>query len=77
MFVKHVMDKEVLWLIGMVLEFIWEEKVIRKKNVKLEHLIGHVKLKYKANSFLETKTWAYSWNLVHGCVYDCIEDYLK
>ena len=51
MFVKHVMDKEVLWLIGMVLEFIWEEKVIRKKNVKLEHLIGHVKLKYKANSF--------------------------
>ena len=51
MFLKDVMDKEVVWLLGMVLEFIWEEKLTRKKIVKLEHLVGNIKMKYKSNQF--------------------------
>ena len=51
MFVKHVMDKEVVWLIGTAVEFIWAEKVMRNRKVKVEHLIGHMKLQYKANYF--------------------------
>ena len=46
MFLKHVMDKEVVWLLGMVLEFIWEEKLTKRKIVKFEHLVGYTKIKY-------------------------------
>ena len=45
MFVKHVMDREAVWLVGTVVDFIWTEKIMRKRKVKLEHLIGHLKLK--------------------------------
>ena len=36
---------------GVVLEFIWEEKVIRRKFVKIEHLVGYTRMKYKSNQF--------------------------
>ena len=51
MFVRHVMDKEAVWLVGIVVEFICTEKIMRKRKVKLEHLIGHLKLKFKSNQF--------------------------
>ena len=51
MFMKHVFDKEVVWLLGTVLEFIWAEKLGRKVNVKIEHLIGYTQLKFKENQF--------------------------
>ena len=59
MFVKHVLEREVVWLIGSVLEFIWEEKLVRKKHVKLEHLIGKIQLKYKANQFSRKPSLGY------------------
>ena len=51
MFVKHLMDREVVWLLGTVVEYIWEEKFVRKRRVKLEHLIGRIQLKFKANEY--------------------------
>ena len=56
MFVKHIYDKEVVWLIGAVLEFIWAEKLGRKKHVRLENLIGHTQLKFKENQFSRKPT---------------------
>ena len=49
MFEKHVMDKEAVWLMGAFIEFIWAEKLMKKKMVKIQHLIGYIELKYKAN----------------------------
>ena len=49
MFEKHVMDLEIVWLLGTVVAFIWNEKIVRKRKVNLEHLIGHLKLEYRAN----------------------------
>ena len=51
MFEEHVMDKELVWLIGTFLEFVWMKKLMKHKKVKLEHLIGYVELKYKANQY--------------------------
>ena len=51
MFEQHVMDNEAVWLIGAFLEFVWMEKLVKHKLVKLEHLIGYVELKFKANHF--------------------------
>ena len=51
MFTKHLMDQEAVWLIGIYLDLIWKEKFKRRKFVKLNHLIGHVKLQYKSNHF--------------------------
>ena len=48
MFEEHVMDKETVWLIGAFLEFVWMEKLMKHKKVKLEHLIGYVEPKFKA-----------------------------
>ena len=49
MFEKHVMDLEIVWLLGTVVAFIWNEKIVRKRKVNLEHLKGHLKLEYRAN----------------------------
>ena len=49
MFLKHVMDKEAVWLLGVVLEFIWEEILTRRKIVKLVYLVGYTKMKYKSD----------------------------
>ena len=51
MFMKHVMDNEVVWLLGVGLEFIWEEKLTRRRTVKLEHLVGFTRMKFKSNQF--------------------------
>jgi hypothetical protein len=59
MFVKHIMDKEIVWFLGVVLEFIWAEKLGRNRNVKLEHLIGQTQLKYKANQFSKKPSLAH------------------
>ena len=48
-FEKHVMDLEIVWLLGTVVAFIWNEKIVRKRKVNLEHLKGHLKLEYRAN----------------------------
>ena len=52
MFEKHVMDKEAVWLMGAFIEFIWAEKLMKKKMVKIQHLIGYIKLIYKADHHL-------------------------
>ena len=49
MFLKHVMDKEAVWLLGVVLEFIWEEILTRRKIVKLVYLVWYTKMKYKSD----------------------------
>ena len=49
MFVKHFMDKEAVWLLGIYIELVWVEKFQKNRKVKLNHLIGHTKLKYQAN----------------------------
>ena len=49
MFSKHFMDNEAVWLIGTFVEFVWVEKVQRKRLIKVDHLIGHIQLRYKAN----------------------------
>ena len=51
MFEKHLMDNEAVWLIGAYIEFVWLEKIMKKKVVKLQHLVGYIELKYKANKF--------------------------
>ena len=57
------MDKEAVWLIGIVVEFIWTEKIMRKRKVKLEHLIGHLKLKFKANQFSKKPELGYIFGI--------------
>ena len=49
MFEQDVMDLEAVWLIAIFVEFVWIEKMKRNRIVKIEHFIGHSKLKYKAN----------------------------
>ena len=49
MFEKHFFDKEVVWLIGSYVEFVWVEKLQKKRKVKINHLIGHLKLRYRMN----------------------------
>ena len=49
MFEKHLMDLESVWLVVTFVEYVWMEKVLRNKIVKLEQAIGHIKLRYKAN----------------------------
>ena len=49
MFEKHLMDLEAVWLIATFVEFVWIEKIKRNRNVKLEHVVGHLQLRYKAN----------------------------
>ena len=56
MFTKHTMDNEAVWLIGTYLDLIWSEKFKRRKFVKLSHVMGHVKLQYKANNFSKKPT---------------------
>ena len=51
MFEKSIMDKEAVWLIGAFLEFVWKEKLMKKRIVKLQHLVGYIELKFKANMF--------------------------
>ena len=52
MFVKHFMDKEAVWLLGIYIELVWVEKFQKNRKVKLNHLIGHTKLNYQANQVL-------------------------
>ena len=49
MFDKHVMDIEAVWLVTTFLEYVWLEKYVKKNKVKIEHLIGFLKLRFKAN----------------------------
>ena len=49
MFEQHVLDLEAVWLVATYLEFVWMEKLKRNRIVKIEHIIGHLKLRYKAN----------------------------
>ena len=49
MFEQHVLDLEAVWLVATYLEFVWLEKLKRNRIVKIEHIIGHLKLRYKAN----------------------------
>ena len=48
-FEKHFMDKEAVWLVGTFVELVWVEKIQRKRHVKINHIIGHLKLRYQAN----------------------------
>ena len=43
------MNLEAVWLIATNVEFVWIEKLKRNRTVKIEHIIGHSKLRYKAN----------------------------
>ena len=49
MFEKDIMDMEVVWLVVTYVEFVWTEKFMRNKIVKLEYLMGHIKLCYRSN----------------------------
>ena len=43
------MDLEAVWLVATIVEYVWLEKFMRNKMVKLEHVIGHMKLRFRAN----------------------------
>ena len=47
MFGKDIMDMEAVWLVVTYVEFVWTEKFMRNKIVKLEYLMGHIKLCYR------------------------------
>ena len=51
MFEKDLMDLEAVWLIVTYVEYVWTEKFLRNKLVKLEQLVGHIKLCYRSNQF--------------------------
>ena len=51
MFEKDLMDMEAVWLIVTYVEYVWTEKFLRNKLVKLEQLVGHIKLCYRSNQF--------------------------
>ena len=57
MFEQHVMDLEAVWLVATFVEFVWLEKLKRNRKVKIEHIVGHLKLKYRANQVSSTFTW--------------------
>ena len=46
MFEKHFMDLEAVWLVATFVEFVWLEKFMLKKIVKIEHIVCHMKLRY-------------------------------
>ena len=54
MFEQHVMDLEAVWLVATFVEFVWLEKLKRNRKVKIKHLVGHLKLKYRANQVSST-----------------------
>ena len=56
MFEENVMDIEAVWLISSYLEFVWLEKFKRKKQVKIEQIIGHLKFRYRANQVSKKPT---------------------
>ena len=43
------MDTEAVWLVATFVEYVWLEKVMRNKIVKLEHIVEHLKMRYRAN----------------------------
>jgi hypothetical protein len=43
------MHLEMTWLVGTVVSFIWTGKIIKKRKCKLDQLIGHLQLQYRAN----------------------------
>ena len=51
MFEQHVLDLEAVWLVATYLEFVWMEKFKRNRIVRIEHVIGHLRLRYKANQY--------------------------
>ena len=51
MFKKDVLDNEVVWLLGGFLDFVWTEKLMKGRFVKLEILIGVLKMKYRSYLF--------------------------
>ena len=55
-FEENVMDIEAVWLLSSYLEFVWMEKFKRKKQVKIEHIIGHLRLRYRANQVSKKPT---------------------
>ena len=63
MFTKHCMDKEVVWLIGTYLRLVWSEKVMRKRRIGVERVIGHIKLCYKANQISKKPFLNYMMNI--------------
>ena len=49
MFEKHVLDLEAVWLMATYVECVWFEKLKRNRTVKIEHIFGHLQLRYRAN----------------------------
>ena len=49
MFEKHFMDIEAVWLVTTFLEYVWLEKFVKKHKVKIDHMIGFLRLRFKAN----------------------------
>ena len=62
-FVKHLMDYEVVWLLGTYLELVWVEKIQKKKYLKINHLIGHTRLRYQANQVSKKPSLGFIANL--------------
>ena len=49
MFSKHFWEKELVWLLGVYVEFVWQQRMLKKTSVKLEQLVGEIKYRYKKN----------------------------
>ena len=47
MFSKHFMEREAVWLLGVYVEFVWQHRILKKTSLKIEHLVGQTKYRYK------------------------------
>ena len=56
MFEKHLMDMEAVWLVVTYVDYVWTEKFLRNKLVKLEYLVGHIKLCNKSKQVSKKPT---------------------
>ena len=50
-------------VVATFVEFVWMEKLKKNRKVKIEHTVGHLKLKVQSKSgFKHTFTWIYVSN---------------
>ena len=60
MFDQHL---EAVWLLAYFEEFVWSEKLKRNRKVKIEHIVGHFKLRYKANQVASTPSLGFMFQI--------------
>ena len=63
MFSKHFMEREAVWLLGVYVEFVWQHRILKKTSLKIEHLVGQTKYRYKKSKFSRTPSLEYIFGI--------------